>query len=203
VLSRLSAFAKRNPVTPLLVSVMGLVLLAELWALGHSKALFEYLYVAQGAFTPGLVLAPLSHATFYTHYGPNMILFLLFGWSLEARLDRQEFLGFVGAAAYLPTCLQVLYSVLTSGTAATLGFSGAVFAVPPLVFCLTLQEDHSGEVGFGEVGNMAFIISVAIPLVVAGVLDILSTLPGAKITHGVGYVGGLGYGLMKLRKTIE
>lgn len=198
VLSRLASFSRRNPVTPLLVVGMGLVLLAELYTLSYSESLFQHLFVAQGKFTPGLLLAPLSHATFYTHYTPNMILFLWLGWSVEARLDTRQFLGFVGATAYLPTYLQVLYSVLTSGTAGSLGFSGAVYAVPPLLFCLTLQEDNAEKIGFGEIGNIALMFSVAIPLVMFGFLDFFSGLPGAVITHSVGYIGGFGYGLHKI-----
>jgi membrane associated rhomboid family serine protease len=178
---------------------MGLVLLAELYALNYSESLFQYLFVAQGSLTPGLILAPLSHANFDMHYAPNMILFLLLGWPIEARLERRQFLASVGAVAYLPTYLQVLYSVLTSGTAATLGFSGAVFAVPPLLFCLTLQEDHSEDIGFGEMGNIALGLSAAVPLAMLGVLDFFSALPSAEITHSVGYLGGLGYGLYKIR----
>lgn len=176
---------------------MGLVLLAELYALGHSDALFQHLFVAQGALTPGLLLAPLSHATFYTHYAPNMLLFLWLGWPVEARLDRRQFLGFIGVTAYLPTYLQVFYSVVMSGTAGTLGFSGAVYAMPPLLFCLILQEDHSGEIGFGEIGNIALMFSVAIPPALVGVLDFFSALPSAEVTHAVGYLGGVGYGLYK------
>lgn len=176
---------------------MGLVLLAELYALGYSESLFQYLFVAQGKLTPGLILAPLSHANFNTHYAPNMILFLLVGWPIEARLERRQFLAFVGVVAYLPTYLQVLHSVSTNGTAGSLGFSGAVFAVPPLLFCLTLQEDHSEEIGFGEIGNIALGLSAAIPLAMLGVLDFFSTLPSAEITHGAGYLAGWGYGLYK------
>jgi membrane associated rhomboid family serine protease len=177
---------------------MGLILLAELYVLDHSDSLFQYLFVAQGTLTPGLILAPLSHGTFYTHYIPNMILFLWLGWPLEDRLNRRQFLAFVGAVAYLPTFLQVLYSVLTSGTAGSVGFSGAVYAVPPLLFCLIYKEDHAGEVGFGEIGNIALIFSVAIPLVMLGPLDLFSGLPSAKITHTLGYALGLGYGIFKL-----
>lgn len=178
---------------------MGLILLAELYVLGYSESIFQYLFVANEEFTPGLLLAPLSHATFYTHYVPNMIIFLWLGWPIEARLNRQQFLGFVATTAYLPTYLQVLYSVLTSGTAGSLGFSGVVYAVPPLLFCLTLLEDHSGEIGFGEKGNIALMFSVAIPLLMFGFFDSFSALPSAEITHGVGYLSGLGYGLYLIR----
>lgn len=176
---------------------MGLILLAELYVVSHSESLFEYLFVAQGALTPGLLLAPLSHGTFYTHYVPNMILFLWLGWPLEARLDRQQFLGFLGLTAYLPTYLQVLYSVVTSGTAGSVGFSGAVYAVPPLLFCLTLQEDRSEEIGFGEIGNVALAFTIAIPLAMLGLFDFFSVLPSAEITHAVGYVSGLTWGLYR------
>lgn len=188
--------------TPLLVVCMGLVLLAELYTLGHSESLFQYLFVAQGALTPGLLLAPLSHATFYTHYAPNMILFAWLGWPVEARLERRQFLGFVGAVAYLPTYLQVLYSGVTSGTAGSLGFSGAVYAVPPLLLCLTLQEDHADEIGFGEIGNIALAFSVAIPLIMFGLFD-FSVLPSAEITHAVGYLSGLGYGAYSMKQGLK
>lgn len=175
---------------------MGLILLAELYVVSYSEPLFEYLFVAQGALTPGLLLAPLSHGTFYTHYVPNMILFLGLGWPLEARLNRLQFLGFLGLTAYLPTYLQVVYKIVTSGTAGSVGFSGAVYAVPPLLFCLILQEDYTEEIGFGEIGNIAFVFTIAIPLVMLDFLDFFSTLPSADITHAVGYLSGLGIGVL-------
>jgi len=188
---------QRNPITPALVVVMGMILLAELYVVTYSESLFKFLFVAQAEFTPGLLLAPLSHGTFYTHYLPNMLIFLWLGWPLEERLGKQQFAAFITATAYLPTYLQVVYSVVTTGTAGTLGFSGAVYAVPPLLLFHILQEDHSGKVGIGNIGNVSFSITVGIPLSMLGFLDFFSVLPSAEITHAVGYTAGLGYGIMK------
>jgi len=188
---------RRNPITPALAVVIGLILLAELYVVTYSESLFEFLFVAQAKFTPGLLLAPLSHATFYTHYLPNMLMFLWLGWPLEDRLSKQQFVAFIAATAYLPTYLQVAYAVVTTGTAGTLGFSGAVYAVPPLLSFIILQDDHSGRVGLGDIGNSAVAITVVIPLLMLGLLDFFSVLPSADITHAVGYAAGLGYGVAK------
>jgi len=128
-----------------------------------------------------------------------MVIFLWLGWPVEARLNFKQFLSFIGITAYLPTYLQVVYSVTTNGTAASLGFSGSVYALPPLLFCLILYEDHSVEIGFGDLGNIALIWTVAIPFVILGFSDFFSVLPSAKITHAGGYISGIGYGIHKIK----
>lgn len=188
MISRYASFVRRNPITPISTVIMGLVLVTELYTIAFSESMFEYLFLAQNALTPGLLLAPFSHGTFYTHYVPNMGLLLLMGWPLEDRLSEHQFLTFMAVTAYLPTYLQVIYSSITTGTAGSLGFSGVVYGMPPLLFCLVSQEDHMEEVGFGEIGNIAFGFTVAIPLIIAGVLDFFSILPSAKITHSTGYM---------------
>ncbi|WP_168654376.1 rhomboid family intramembrane serine protease [Halorubrum sp. PV6] len=183
--------------TPLLAILMGGVLLVEIQVLAHSSSLFEYLFVASGGVSPGLLLGPVSHGNF-RHYLSNIGLLLLIGWPMEDRLSNKAFLGFILLAAYLPTYLQIVYSVATTGSAGTLGFSGAVYAFPPALLGIVLQEVRATENGLGTFGLVALGVTAAIPLAMLGYLDLVSGLPSAKVTHSVGYVLGLAYGFLAI-----
>lgn len=199
--SRLSgsrAYIERNPVSPLLAILMGAILLVELLVAGHSISLFDFLFVANDGFSPGLLLGPISHGTFLTHYLPNVGLLLLYGWPMENQLSTREFLGFVILTAYLPTYLQIGYSAATTGMAGTLGFSGAVYAFPPALLCVTVREVRSTETEFGTIGLMALAVTVAIPLSTLGYFNFTSGLPSADVTHSVGYSLGWVYGILKI-----
>ena len=190
-------YLPRNPVTPLLAILMGGVLLAEIQVLGRSSGLFEYLFVASGELSPGLLLGPVSHGNF-SHFLSNIGLLLLIGWPMEDRLSNKAFLGFVFLTAYLPMYLQIVYSVATTGSAGTLGFSGAVYAFPPALLGIVLQEVRTTESGFGTFGWVALVVTAAIPLTMLGYLDLVSGLPSAKVTHSVGYALGLAYGFLAI-----
>ena len=191
-------YLHRNPVTPLLVILMSGVLLVEIQVLGRSSSLFEYLFVASGGVSPGLLLGPISHGNF-SHFVSNLGLLLLIGWPMEDWLSNKAFLGFVLFTAYMPMYLQIGYSVVTTGSAGTLGFSGAVYAFPPALLGIVLREVRTTESGFSTFGLVALAVTAAIPLTILGYLDLVSGLPSARVTHSVGYMIGLTYGLQKLR----
>ncbi|OYR59958.1 hypothetical protein DJ80_16660 [Halorubrum ezzemoulense] len=176
---------------------MGGILLVEIQVFARSSSLFEYLFAASGAISPGLLLAPISHGNF-SHFLSNIGLWLLVGWPMEDRLSNKAFLGFAFLTAYIPTYLQVGYSVVVTGSASTLGFSGAVYALPPALLGIVLHEVRTTENGFGTFGWVALALTVAIPLTMLGYLDLVSGLPSAKVTHSVGYMLGLAYGLLAI-----
>lgn len=190
------AFVRRNPLSPSLMLIMGGVLLGELYVIGLSESLFNYLFVAQAALTPGLLLAPLAHAAIVVHFSVNIVLFLLCGWPMETQVDPREFLSFTVVAAYVPTYLQVTYSMVTVGHAATLGFSGAVYAYPPAYAFLAFRSgDYDDRFG---VLSVATVLSFVIPFSIAGYVDLVSGgLPSARITHIGGYTIGVAYGSWK------
>lgn len=198
MLSRSISFVDRNPVTPVLVVSMTSILVAQIVVADYSIALFEFVFIGQNSITPGLLLAPLSHGTMWTHFLPNMMLLLAVGWPLEDRLKTSTFALFTLVAAYLPTYLQIVYSTVMTGTAGTLGFSGAVYAFPPVLLCLCLRDSYFTNLG--TAGAFALGVTIAIPLQVLGLLELLvpSPLPGADVTHTTGYLIGWGYGLFLL-----
>lgn len=197
-LSRYRAYIERNPVSPILAILMGAILLVQLLVAGYSIALFDFLFVANGELSPGLLLAPISHGTFITHYLPNMGLLLLCGWPMENYISTEEFLGFVIFTAYIPTYLQIVYSITTAGVAGTLGFSGAVYAFPPALLCASVRGVRSAEKNFDVFGQIAFGITVAMPFSILGLLNATSGLPSADITHAMGYALGWVYGVLLL-----
>jgi len=190
-------FCRRNPVTPVLIGVMSAILMAQLYVADHSESLFQFLFVAQAKATPGVILAPLSHGAILIHFVPNIGILLLSGWITEVELGTRKFLVFTLITAYLTTYIQVIYSTITTGSAATLGFSGAVYAYPPLFACLGLKNDdyQPGSLRFSMLLT-AIVLSIAIPLIITGYLNALSGgLPSAKATHTTGFLIGLGYGV--------
>lgn len=203
MLSRATSFIDRNPVTPVLVLLMLLILVAQMFIAEYSMAFFEFIFVGQNSFTPGLLLAPISHGTIWTHFLPNMILLLTVGWPLERYFHSSTFALFTAAAAYIPTYLQIGYSAVMNGTAGTLGFSGAVYAFPPALLCLRFRNSH--YTNLGTAGMFALGVTIAIPLQLLGLLELLfpSPLPGADITHATGYLIGWAYGLFLLARDHE
>jgi len=167
--------------------------MAEQYVYAYSPSLFEFVFSGQGTLTPGLLLAPLSHGPLMTHFLPNMGLLFAVGWPLEAHLRQRNFLMFTAVTAYVPTFLQIGYSVVTTGTAGTVGFSGAIYAYPPALMCMRIRNRPLSEIGTG--GYYALAMTVTIPLIVTGQLEFLSPLPGATVTHTVGYLSGFTYGL--------
>jgi membrane associated rhomboid family serine protease len=143
-------------------------------------------------------LAPLSHGAVLNHFSVNLLLFLLLGWPLETHLDSRLFFLFTVATAYIPTYLQIGYSAVMTGTAGTLGFSGAVYAFPPALLCIRFRETRDSR--FGGMGSFALGVTIAIPLQMLGLLEQFfpSPLPAADITHGAGYLIGWAYGLLLL-----
>lgn len=200
-LSRYRAYIERNPVSPLLTVLMGAILFVELLAIGYSVALFDFLFVADAELSPGLLLGPISHGTFSTHYLPNIGLLLLCGWPMEDYISTKKFLAFVIFTAYIPTYLQIAYSITTVGVAGTLGFSGAVYAFPPALLCVSVRGSRSAEKDFDVFGQIALIITVAIPFSILGLLGSISGLPSADITHTVGYAVGWIYGVLVLNSS--
>jgi len=200
VFSRATSFIDRNPVTPVLLFLMILILVAQMVLAEYSLSLFEFIFVGQNAITPGLLLAPLSHGTIWTHFLPNVMLLLAVGWPLERYLNSSSFVLFVAVAAYLPTYLQIIYSTIVTGTAGTLGFSGAVYAFPPVLACLSFRDGF--DANLGTAGIFALGVTLAIPLQLLGLLELLfpSPLPGADVTHATGYLIGWVYGLFLLSK---
>lgn len=198
MISRIASFIDQNPVTPILICLMTLVLIGQITIWGYSHSLFEFIFVGQNSVTPGLLLAPLSHGTISTHFLPNMILLLLVGWPLERHLSSRTFILFTVIAAYVPTYLQIVYSAVLTGTVGTAGFSGAVFAFPPVWACICLRDSHYSEIG--TEGSFAIGVTIAIPLQILGILGMLlpSPLPSAEVTHTVGYLIGWMYGLFLL-----
>jgi membrane associated rhomboid family serine protease len=198
MLTRAKSFINENPVTPILLTLMTLILIVQVYVAAYSVSLFEFVFVGQDSVTPGLLLAPISHATLWTHLFPNMVLLLMVGWSLEDYLDTSRFVLFTAASAYVPTYIQIVYSTVTTGTAGTLGFSGAVYAFPPTLLCLSLRD--SDRTNLGTIGSLALGLTVAIPLQLSGLLGSLisSPLPGADMTHSAGYLMGWAYGLFLL-----
>ena len=134
------AFVKRNPISPSILVLLTMVLIAQLLAVQISEELFSFLFVAQLRLDFGLFFAPLSHAAILPHFLPNVLLLLLFGWAIESVLSRREFLVMTIAAAYIPTYLHMVYSYITVGTVGTLGFSGVVYALPPIYAVLFVQN---------------------------------------------------------------
>ncbi|OYR62753.1 hypothetical protein DJ71_23545 [Halorubrum sp. E3] len=200
MISRVTSFISRNPVTPILLVLMTLVLVSQILVVGYSNSLFEFLFVGQDSITPGLLLAPLSHGTILTHFLPNMMLLLVVGWPLEERLGSRSFTAFTATAAYIPTYLQIIYSTFTAGAVGTAGFSGAVYAFPPVLTCICLRDSHYTELG--TVGSLAIGVTIAIPLQMTGILGLLlsSPLPPAEVTHTAGYLIGWSCGLILLTK---
>ena len=201
--SRVKSFIDRNPVTPSLFFIMLVILIAQLYIATYSTALFEFMFVGQNEISPGLLLAPLSHGAIWAHFVPNMILLFALGWSLESYLGPQNFLTFTAATAYIPTFFQIVYSAIMTGSAGTLGFSGAVYAYPPVVLCLCYR--NFGGKNLGTAGYFALGVTIAIPLQIVGLLGMVfpSPLPAADITHTTGYLLGGGYGLILLLKSQE
>jgi len=180
---------------------MSVILIVEMYIAGYSESLFQFLFVAQMQLTPGLLLAPLSHGTFLTHFLPNIGILLLSGWITESKLETREFLAFVVITAYLGTYIQVIYSTITTGDAGTLGFSGAVYAFPPLFALLGLKEGdyQPGDLRFGLLLT-SIVLTIAIPLTILGYLNLMSSgLSSAQATHTTGFLLGLGYGIWKYR----
>lgn len=196
--SRATSFIDRNPVTPVLLFLMIIILVAQMVFAEYSLSLFEFIFVGQNAITPGLLLAPLSHGTIWTHFLPNVMLLLAVGWPLERYLTSSRFVLFTAVAAYLPTYLQIAYSTIMTGTAGTLGFSGAVYAFPPVLVCLAFRDGH--DTNLGTAGIFALGVTIAIPLQLLGLLELLfpSPLPEAVVTHTTGYLIGWVYGLILL-----
>lgn len=196
--SRTTSFVDRNPVTPVLVLLMVSIFVVQIFIAGYSVSLFEFLFVGQNSFTPGLLLAPISHGSILTHFLPNMFLFLAVGWPLERYFHTSTFALFTAAAAYMPTYLQIGYSAIVTGTAGTLGFSGAVYAFPPVLLCLRFRDTHDSNLG--TAGIFALGVAIAIPLQISGLLGRLvsSPLPAADVTHTTGYLIGWAYGLFLL-----
>lgn len=200
MLSRATSFIDRNPVTPVLVLLMLLILVAQMFIAGYSVSLFEFIFIGQNSFTPGLLLAPFSHGAIWTHFLPNIILLLAVGWPLERYFDSRTFALFTVTSAYLSTYLQIGYSAFMTGTAGTLGFSGAVYAFPPALLCIRFRNSH--DTNLGTAGFFALGVTIAIPLELSGLLELLfsSPLPGADITHATGYLIGWAYGLFLLAR---
>jgi membrane associated rhomboid family serine protease len=178
---------------------MGVVLILEIYTLSTSQKAFQDLFVAQAALTPALIFAPLAHATLFSHFLVNLGLFLMFGWPTEGMLERKEFVMFTFLAAYLPTYLQVLYSNLTTSQAGTLGFSGAVYAYPPLYAMLSIKGRESDlPVASLGIRTAAIVLCLVIPFSIVGLMPFLpSGLPGAKVTHSAGFAIGCLYGIWK------
>ena len=193
MLARGTAFVNRNPVTPTLLLLMGAIFITEQYVYAYSPSLFEFVFSGQGKLTPGLLLAPLSHGPLLTHFLPNIGLLLAVGWPLEAHLRQRNFLMFTAVTAYVPTFLQIGYSVVTTGTAGTVGFSGAIYAYPPALLCIRIRNRALSEIGTG--GYYALAMTAVIPFITTGQMEFLSPLPGATVTHTVGYLFGMTYGL--------
>lgn len=196
MLDRVKAHIICHPVTPSLAVVMGGVFIIEQIVLSISRELVEFMFIGQGQLTPGLLLSPLSHGTLLTHFLPNMALLFAVGWPLEAHLKRRDFILFTALTAYVPTYLQIGYSVVSTGTAGTLGFSGAIFAYPPALMCSRFSNRSIEQ--FGSGGYYAIALTIVIPLLLSGQFDYLSPLPGADVTHTVGYLFGWIYGILLL-----
>ena len=192
------AFVNRNPISPSIVVLLTTVLIAQLLALQISEELFSFLFVAQLRLDFGLFFAPLSHAAFLLHFVPNVLLFLLFGWAIESVLSRKEFLVVTIAAAYIPTYMHMVYSYITVGTVGTLGFSGVVYALPPIYVALFVQNyrEIQNPLQFGVFWG-AVVLTLMIPLSLVGIIDLDGVLPGAWMTHAGGFAIGMIFSLVK------
>jgi membrane associated rhomboid family serine protease len=178
-------------------------MIAELYVLNHPEASFEFLFVGQSSLSPGLLLAPLSHGSIVGHFSVNMMLLLLVGWSVESHLDSRDFVLFTAFTAYIPTYLQIVHATITTGTAGTLGFSGAVYAFPPVLLCLRLRDTRILK--FGDMGILGLSLTIAIPILILDLVGsiVSAPLPAAKVTHFTGYLTGWAYGLLLLKGYFE
>lgn len=192
------SFVKDNPISPGIALLLTTVLIAQLLILQVSEDLFSFLFVAQLRLDLGLVLAPLSHAAIMIPFVPNVVLFLIFGWRIESVLRRREFVSLTIAAAFFPTYMHMVYSYMTVGTVGTLGFSGVVYALPPIYALLFLHDYREIQypLQFG-IFWAAVVLTLIIPLSLVGFIDLDGVLPGAWMTHAGGFAIGVIFGLVK------
>lgn len=187
------------------VTVNALVFLTQVSVLvTATAAAFEFWFVAQMRLTPGIVLGPLSHGS-PGHFVLNMLLFGLFGWAVERRLNRRAYGAFVALTAYLSVYLQVGVSYLAAGETGTVGFSGAVYALVPLYAVVWTSElARNGGSGVSHAGELSVAVlavagTVAIPLLIGGQLPVASgPVESARVAHLTGYLLGLLCGLVTI-----
>jgi membrane associated rhomboid family serine protease len=186
-------YMKQRWVTFLFILLNSIILILEIYVADISTEAFEYWFVTQFKFTPGLVTGPFSHGAFIAHFLPNMGLLLLYGTQLEKQWLKSRYAVFVLITAYVPTYSQVIVDGL-AGEASTLGFSGAVYAIIPMYTMLAISDWRRNELAF-EQSAYAFggvIMTLLIPLLILGKISLLeSALTSAKITHSLGYAVGL------------
>lgn len=202
MLHRVRVFLAQNPLTPSLAVAMTLLLVVQWSIAATSTALFKFLFVAQPRLTPGLVFSPFAHAGF-SHLFINIGLLLLFGWLCEAELSHRKFLGFVVVVAYISTFAQVLVDTVTTGSAATLGFSGVAYAFPPfyaVVRSPRLRDSEPLSQFTRSMWGGAVVVSLLIPFLLVDLFSFGIRSPvgadPAIITHAVGFLAGLLWGVV-------
>lgn len=192
------------PVTISFIGFNTIILACQIVVAQVSTSLFGFLFVGSYKITPGLLLSPFSHISIITHFLANMILFGMFGWLLETKLNRGKYVLFVLSTAYIPNTVQIIRDSIVTGSAGTAGFSGVVYAVIPLSLFVAVQNWRGDALSFGQILFLvlAALMTLSIPLTVADVAVLASTgIPPGEYTHGVGFAMGLGYGVLRVFRT--
>jgi membrane associated rhomboid family serine protease len=180
-----------NPITVITAIIISVIYTLEYYVLLHSQSLFEYLFITKMKLTPGILLGPLSHGPLQ-HFAVNILFFFMYGSVLERRMTDRHYASILILTAYIPVYAQVVSDWLVGDTG-TVGFSGAVYAIIPLYTLLALQDWSNLSTGEKSYVIGGLVSVVYIPLTIIDIATI-GSLPGAKITHTLGFFSGLIYG---------
>lgn len=194
------SYSYQNPFTPVFLVFLLTFLAIQIWIAVNYSNKFSNLFVAQYRADIGLILAPFSHGSFF-HIGTNIGLLLLFMWPSESKMTKRELIFFVVTVAYVSTYSQVLVSGYTTGTAGTLGVSGVAYAFLPFYAIIGYTEvrEKESKVTSHPLILSAIVISLTMPFEMAGLLKLglNSSAEPATITHAVGFICGVLYGVYR------
>lgn len=139
---------------------------------------------APAPLSPGLVLAPISHGS-VVHLANNVIVLLLFGGLVEGHLGPGRYLGLFVGAGLAAVLAQVAAYSLAGVAGATLGASGAAFALATFLGWHYFHH-HADDPRESTVARLTYLVALG------GTAFPVAALVGAAV--GVGSSGGAVYG---------